>query len=1055
MDIYEGRQPVLVNFEGQDDTLPSHISGIYFEGSGKSGDPYLIKTAADLALLAELVNEGTSPYADEFKYYRLENDIDLSEYQEGEGWTPIGTYNDSENSNSFKGMFDGNNKVITGLYINRDADYQGLFGYNESGKVYNLGVINADITGKDHIGIIAGGLSYSIVENSYSTGSVSGDSYVGGTAGILYFGTVRNSYSTGSVSGSSYVGGIAGGIFYNSTVRNCYSTGNVSGSSDYVGGVVGGISDSKLQNCAALNSSISGTSAGRVTGHAIDAMLLNNYAFSGIPGTWTNKSFDGQDGADVSVSQLSSSSFWTEYDKWDIEYLWDERDWDFEDYKLPVLKNLAGQNGAGGLCLMIRDIQNANITADEESFTYNGHKQQPNLTVIFDNVILIEDTDYTAAITSIDADGTSAGTNPGNVTMTITGIGNFTGTQQFDYTIHKIKVQSINTSISNMTMTAYDAFGASNPSEIVAVANLPTEVSAAFDGGEAILPITWATSTPYNIKGTEYVVTGTLQGSSYIDSNDKTLSMTINVAAVTATKPVLDEIQVIRNSDPSATAGELGETVLPISGSIPVNDDVSAGYTIQWDESISLDRTRAGNEQTFTGTITYTDAPEWLTLPGDLTVSRRVKVEAGAGALYTVNFDLNGGTRTGGGELTQTVPEGGAAAAPAVFRSGYTFMGWDKAFDNVTSDLTVTANWKENSSTGGSSGGSNTPPLVTQINNGSSTTGSNIQRLVSEEKTLTVVDEDKGARLVFDTDALKGISGQATDDIIVKIEDVSDEHHESHHGKTVFSLTVTSGNSTVSNFGGSVTVSLPYELKEGERAEDVSVWHIANDGTMTEIPCTYDPVTKLATFTVTHFSLYVVGVPSAESWVNPFKDVDETDWFYEAVKFTQQRGLFTGTGADTFSPGVSMTRGMFVTVLAKLDGADLSGYTGSGFTDVDMGKYYGAAAAWASENGIAAGHGNGLFAPEDSITREQMAVMLDNYIRIRNIKLAAARPEAVQYADDSQISSWARDAVYMMQAYGLMVGGSGNLFEPGNITTRAAAAQVFMNFVNAAEQAIL
>jgi hypothetical protein len=331
---------------------------------------------------------------------------------------------------------------------------------------------------------------------------------------------------------------------------------------------VGGISDSKLQNCAALNSSISGTSAGRVTGHAIDAMLLNNYAFSGIPGTWTNKSFDGQDGADVSVSQLSSSSFWTEYDKWDIEYLWDESYWDFEDYKLPVLKNLAGQNGAGGLCLMIRDIQNANITADEESFTYNGHKQQPNLTVIFDNLILIEDTDYTAAITSIDADGTSAGTNPGNVTMTITGIGNFTGTQQFDYTIHKIKVQSINTSISNMTMTAYDAFGASNPSEIVAMANLPTEVSAAFDGGEAILPITWATSTPYNIKGTEYVVTGTLQGSSYIDSNAKTLSMTINVAAVTATKPVLDEIQVIRNSDPSATAGELGETVLPISGSI-------------------------------------------------------------------------------------------------------------------------------------------------------------------------------------------------------------------------------------------------------------------------------------------------------------------------------------------------------------------------------------------------------------------------------------------------------------------------------------------------------
>jgi hypothetical protein len=142
---------------------------------------------------------------------------------------------------------------------------------------------------------------------------------------------------------------------------------------------------------------------------------------------------------------------------------------------------------------------------------------------------------------------------------------------------------------------------------------------------------------------------------------------------------------------------------------------------------------------------------------------------------------------------------------------------------------------------------------------------------------------------------------------------------------------------------------------------------------------------------------------------------------------------------------------MFVTVLAKVDGVDLSGYTSSRFTDVDMGKYYGAAAAWASENGRAAGHGNGLFAPEDSITREQTAVMLANYIRIRNIELAAVRPEAVYYADDSQISLWAREAVYKMQSCGLMTGGSGNLFEPGNITTRAAAAKVFLNFVTAAE----
>jgi hypothetical protein len=257
--------------------------------------------------------------------------------------------------------------------------------------------------------------------------------------------------------------------------------------------------------------------------------------------------------------------------------------------------------------------------------------------------------------------------------------------------------------------------------------------------------------------------------------------------------------------------------------------------------------------------------------------------------------------------------------------------------------MTVTAIWRED--TGGSSSGAPASPApVTQISNGSTTTSTNLQQLVSENKTLTVVDDEKGAQLVFDTDALKGISSQAKDEIKVEIRDVSSEHQENHPGKIVFSLTVSSGGSTISHFGGKVKVSLPYELKEGERPEDVTVWHAADDGTMTEISCTYDPVTKIATFEVTHFSLYVVGVAKTDSeietepWVNPFKDVKESDWFYEAVKFTNRNKLFVGTGIDTFSPNIPMTRGMFVTVLARVDGADLSGYTDSKFTDVDMSK---------------------------------------------------------------------------------------------------------------------
>ena len=142
---------------------------------------------------------------------------------------------------------------------------------------------------------------------------------------------------------------------------------------------------------------------------------------------------------------------------------------------------------------------------------------------------------------------------------------------------------------------------------------------------------------------------------------------------------------------------------------------------------------------------------------------------------------------------------------------------------------------------GGGGGDYYTPPApVTRIDNGGSTTGANLGRLVTEEKPLTVEDKS-GAKLVFDTDALKGIGGQTSGDIKVDMKDVSPSYQENLPGKQVFSLTVSSGSDTISNFGGLVTVTLPYELKEGETADMVTVWYLASDGTMTEIPAPTTP----------------------------------------------------------------------------------------------------------------------------------------------------------------------------------------------------------------------
>ena len=144
-------------------------------GSGTTADPYLIATPAQLAKLAELVNMDNSEYYN--KCYKLIADLDLSDYgtnfNGGAGWIPIGI----DNNNNyyyyhFKGEFDGNNKKITGLYINSIFRFTGLFGMIESTKVQNLGIEGADITGSSTVGGVVGGANNSSVTNCYSTGTI-------------------------------------------------------------------------------------------------------------------------------------------------------------------------------------------------------------------------------------------------------------------------------------------------------------------------------------------------------------------------------------------------------------------------------------------------------------------------------------------------------------------------------------------------------------------------------------------------------------------------------------------------------------------------------------------------------------------------------------------------------------------------------------------------------------------------------------------------------------------------------------------------------------------
>ena len=170
----------------------------------------------------------------------------------------------------------------------------------------------------------------------------------------------------------------------------------------------------------------------------------------------------------------------------------------------------------------------------------------------------------------------------------------------------------------------------------------------------------------------------------------------------------------------------------------------------------------------------------------------------------------------------------------------------------------------------------------------------------------------------------------------------------------------------------------------------------------------------------------------------------QTHWALGHITFTSARNLFSGTSDTEFSPNMNMTRAMFATVLSRLDGVDLSAYSVSRFSDVPSGMWYSAAVEWAADKGIVTGY-DGVFNPDNNVTREQMAVMLDKYIKYKGYTLPTAN--AVEFSDGDTIAGWALDGVKSIQRAGIINGKPGGFFDPQGTATRAEVATVFAKFI--------
>lgn len=176
----------------------------------------------------------------------------------------------------------------------------------------------------------------------------------------------------------------------------------------------------------------------------------------------------------------------------------------------------------------------------------------------------------------------------------------------------------------------------------------------------------------------------------------------------------------------------------------------------------------------------------------------------------------------------------------------------------------------------------------------------------------------------------------------------------------------------------------------------------------------------------------------------PFGDVKSGDWFYNDVKYVYDKGMMAGTAADVFAPNATTTRAMIVTILYRLEGSPAVTGT-SAFVDVPAGQWYTDAVNWAAANQIVKGTSATTFAPNASITREQMAAILYRYAQYKGYDVTK-QADLSGYSDNGQVSAYAKDALAWANAAKLINGVTNTTLAPQGNATRAQVSAILHRF---------
>ncbi|MCL2841654.1 MAG: S-layer homology domain-containing protein [Defluviitaleaceae bacterium] len=410
---------------------------------------------------------------------------------------------------------------------------------------------------------------------------------------------------------------------------------------------------------------------------------------------------------------------------------------------------------------------------------------------------------------------------------------------------------------------------------------------------------------------------------------------------------------------------------------------------------------------------------------------------------WTVTFNLANGTYAGNQTLlSQTIVSGGNSTGltRTPTRSGFNFNGWQPPLNlnNVTENRTFTAQWtaQSNPDDSNSSNSDNDNPSRTHAQQPRITTPpQSVEVYVGGSATLfaDIARITDGGAISYQWQRAEGAWGGTFRNI-------------SHAtGRTFTPDTNIVG---VNRYRVIVTNTNHSSSVDGNRESRVTS---PSATVRVNAPTTADVVE-----TVTSPPTSTAPAPSSpppqpaiQPTPLPFGDVDPWAWYSPFVRIVWENQLFRGTSPDVFAPHDTMTRSMFIQVLANLDGVNLTPYstTAPAFGDVESSAWYFAPVQWAVEQGIIHAQNNNALEPDRAITREDMAVLLHNFMMSNGMTIPQAQDTLTPFTDQVDISPWAVDAINMIQSAQIILGYPDGSFQPNNTATRAEVAAIFSRFL--------